>query len=169
MIPKVFRLVFLFIICIKLTKGKSIADMTRCRNGEAFVQSFLMAWQTYYITNIEQTSENIFTYNDYKLRKGHLDLRILLECKKNNLIPKFLQFKLPNRHLHNSLVYKKCRIKLLEEKIRAKEKRINILKKDTKRIRKELQGTLSCLDFSYIWSLLLVTSDFASRKFKNGN
>ena len=36
------------------------------------------------------------------VRKGHLDLRFLLECKKNNLILKFLQFKLANRHLHKS-------------------------------------------------------------------
>ena len=73
--------------------------------------------------------------NDYKLQKGHLDLRFLLECEKNNLISKFLQFKLLSRHLHNSRVYKKCQIKLLEEKIKAKRRRINILEKDTKRFR----------------------------------
>ena len=47
----------------------------------------------------------------------------------------------------------------MEEEIRAKQKRINILEKDTKRIREELQGTLSCLDFSYICSLFLVAND----------
>ena len=75
-----------------------------------------------------------------KLRKGHLDLRFLLECKENNLIPKVLQFKLAYRHLHNSVVYRKCQIKLLEEEIRTKREKINILEKDTKRIREELQG-----------------------------
>ena len=75
-----------------------------------------------------------------KLRKGHLDLRFLLECKENNLIPKVLQFKLANRHLHNSAVYRKCQIKLLEEEIRTKREKINILEKNTKRIREELQG-----------------------------
>ena len=67
---------------------------------------------------------------------------------KNNLTLKFLQFKLVNRHLHNSLIYKKSQIKLLEEKIRAKWKRTKILEKDTKNVREELQGTLHCLDFS---------------------
>ena len=100
-----------------------------------------------------------FERNDYKLRKGHLDLRFLLECKKSILFPKFLQFKLANRHLHDSVVYKKCQIKLWEEEIRAKRKRINILEKDAKRIKEVLQGTLSCLDFSYISSLFLVTND----------
>ena len=86
-------------------------------------------------------------------------LRFLLESKKSNLIPKFLQFKLASRHLHNSVVYKKCQIKLLAEEIRAKWKRISILEKDTKRIREELHGNLSCLDFSYSCSLFLVAND----------
>ena len=89
--------------------------------------------------------------------------------RKTNLIPKFLQFKLTNRHLHNSVVYRKCQIKLLEERIKAKRKRINVVEKDTKRIKEELQGTLSCLDFSYICSLFLVANDKSILLFKNEN
>ena len=142
MIVKVLGMVFWFIMRIRFPKGKSIADIIRSRYGEAFVRIIRK-----------------FEKSDYKLRKGHLDLKFLLECKQNNLIPKFLQFKLVNRHLHNSVVYKKCQIKLLEEEIRAKRKRINILEKDKKRIREELQRTLSCLDFSHICSLFLVAND----------
>ena len=47
----------------------------------------------------------------------------------------------------------------MEEEIRAKQKRINILEKDTEKIKEELQETLSCLDFSYICSLFLVAND----------
>ena len=47
----------------------------------------------------------------------------------------------------------------MEEEIRAKPIRINILEKNTKRIKEELQGTLSCLDCSYICSLFLVAND----------
>ena len=97
MIVKVLGLVFLFIIRIRFPKGKSIADIIRSRYGEAFVRKI-----------------HKFEKSDYKLQKGHLDLRFLLECKKNNLIPKFLLFKLVNRHLHNSVVYKKFQIKLSE-------------------------------------------------------
>ena len=85
---------------------------------------------------------------DFKLRKCHLDLRFLLDCKKNGVIPKFLRFKLANRHLKNSHVYKKCQIRLLEEEIKSKRKRINTLEKDTQRIKEELQRTFSVLDFS---------------------
>ena len=143
------------IICIRFPKGKLIADIIRSRYGEAFVRKIRK-----------------FEKNDYKLRKGHLDLRFLLECKKSNLIPKFLQFKLAKRHLYNSVVYKKFQIKLLEEEIRANRKRINILEKDTKRVKEELQGTLSCLDFSYICSLFLVANDKSILHhdiFKNAN
>ena len=35
----------------------------------------------------------------------------------------------------------------------------NILEKEAKRIKEELQGTVSCLDFSYICSLFLVAND----------
>ena len=96
---------------------------------------------------------------DFKLRKCHLDLRFLLDCKKNGVIPKFLRFKLANRHLKNSHVYMKCQIRLLEEEIKSKRKKINTLEKDTQRIEEELQRTLSVLDFSYICSLFLVAND----------
>ena len=49
----------------------------------------------------------------------------------------------------------------MEEEIRAKRKRITILEKYTKRIKEELQVTVSCLDFSYICSLFLVANDKA--------
>ena len=135
-------MVFLFIIHIRFPKGKSIAEIIRSRCGKTFVRKIRK-----------------FEKNDYKLRKDHLDLRFLLEFKKNNLIPKFLQFKLSNWHLHNSVVYNKCQIKLLVDEIRAKRIRINILDKDTKRIKEESQETLSCLDFSYICSFFLVVND----------
>ena len=82
-----------------------------------------------------------------------------MDCKNNAAIPKFIRFKLANRHLKNSHVYKKCQIRLLEEEIKSKQKRINTLEKDTQRVKEELQRTLSVLDFSYICSLFLVAND----------
>ena len=96
---------------------------------------------------------------DFKLRKCHLDLRFMLDCKKNGVIPKFLRFKLANRHLNNSHVYRKCQLRLLEEEIKSKRKRINALENDTQRVKEELQRTFSVLDFSYICSLFLVAND----------
>ena len=142
MIVSIIGLVFLFIIRIRFPRGKSIADIIRNKYGEAFV------------TKIRR-----FEKCDFKLRKCHLDLRFLLDCKKNGVIPKFLRFKLANKHLNNSHVYRKCQHRLLEEEIKSKRKRINTLENDTQRFKEELQRTFSVLVFSYICSLFLVAND----------
>ena len=82
----------------------------------------------------------------------------MLDCKKNGVIPTFLHFKLANRHLKNSHVYKRCQIRLLEE-IKPKRKRINTLEKDVQRGKEELQGTLSVLYFSHSCYFFLVAND----------
>ena len=82
-----------------------------------------------------------------------------MDYKKNGVIPKFLCFKLVNRHLNNSHVYRKCQLRLLEEEIKSKRKRINTLENDTQRVKEELQRTFSVLDFSYICFLFLVAND----------
>ena len=83
---------FLIISAIDFTVGNQIlSDIITNRYGEAFVKK---------IWRIKKC--------DFKLRKCHLDLRFLLDCKKNGVIPKFLRFKLANRHLNNSHVYRKC-------------------------------------------------------------
>ena len=131
MIVRITGLVFLFIIRIRLPRGKSIADIIRNRYGEVYVKK-----------------TQRFEKCNFKLRKCHLGLRFLLDCKNNGVIPIFLRFKLANRHLKSSHVYKKCQIRLLEEEIRSKRKKINTLEKDAQRVKEELQRTLSVLDFS---------------------
>ena len=74
---KCLTLVFLFIIRIRFLKGKSIADIIRSRYGEAFVRKI-----------------REFEKSDYKLWNGHLDLRFLLECKKNKLFQSFYNLNL---------------------------------------------------------------------------
>ena len=56
-------------------------------------------------------------------------------------------------------MYRKCQLRLLEEEIKSKRKRINTLENDTQRVKEELQRTFSVLDFSYICSLFLVAND----------
>ena len=84
---------------------------------------------------------------------------IFVDCKKNSVVPTFIRFKLANRDLNNSHVYRKCQFRLLEEEIKSKRKKINTLENDTQRVKEELQRTFSVLDFSYICSLFLVAND----------
>ena len=100
-------------------------------------------------------------------QKFHLDLRFLLDCKNNGVIPKFVRFKLANRHLKNSHMYKKCQIRFLEEEIKSKRNRINTLEKDTHGVKEELQRTHSVLDSSYSCCLFLVANDKSIRDHDN--
>ena len=56
-------------------------------------------------------------------------------------------------------MYKKCQIRLLEEEIKSKQKRINTLEKDTQRVKEELERRLWVVDFSHICSLFLVANN----------
>ena len=87
---------FLFIIRIRCPRGKSTADIIRNRYADDYVKKIQK-----------------FQKCDFKLRKCHLDVRFLLDCKKNGVFPKFLRFKLVDRHLKNSHLNKKCQIRFL--------------------------------------------------------
>ena len=130
MIVRIIGLVLLFIIRIRFPRGKLITDIIRNRYGEAYVKKMRRFKKCF-----------------FKSQKCHLDLKFLLACKNSTAIPKFLRFKLANRHLKTSHVYKKCQIRLLEEGIKSKRKWINTLEKDTQRVKEELQRTLLVLDF----------------------
>ena len=142
MIVRIIGLVFLFIIRIRFPRGKSTVDIIRNRYGEAFVKKMRR-----------------FQKWDFKLQKCYLDLRFLLDCKQNGVIPKFLRFKSVNRHLNNSHVYRKCQLRLLEQEIKSKPRRIITLENNAQRVKKELQKTFSVLDFSNICFLFLVATD----------
>ena len=73
MITRIISLVFLFIIGIRFPRGKSIADIIRNRYSETYIKKIRM-----------------FKKYDFKLQKCHLDLRFLLDCKNDGVIPKFL-------------------------------------------------------------------------------
>ncbi|CAF3273243.1 unnamed protein product [Rotaria socialis] len=76
-----------------------------------------------------------YGYNCYKLYQSYenktiklaclfSDLKYLYQCKSNNLMPKFLQFKLANRELVYTRSYKKCQNILLKEEIHLKKNNI---------------------------------------------
>ena len=64
---------------------------------------------------------------DFKHKKAQLNLEFLQTCKKNNVIPKFLRFKLANRQLSTSHAYNICQKRLLNEEISNKHKLVGTL------------------------------------------
>ena len=71
----------------------------------------------------------------------------------------FLRFKVSNKNLHNSKVYRKCQRSLLKEEIKSKRRRISILKRDFNNLKKDLHNSLSFFDFTHICTLFLVAND----------
>ena len=121
-IVKMLGLVVLFFIRIKFPKGKSIADIIGSIYETASVRKIYK-----------------FEKNDYKLQKGHLNM-FLLECKKNSLIPKILQ-------ISKQKPPQSCCLQEMSDKTTGRRNQSKA-EKDPERIRNELEGTLSSLDFS---------------------
>ena len=87
----VAAIILLFISKLRFPASKSIASVLRQRSGNEVLQTF---------RHHERQSK--------KAAKCMLDINFLNLCEKNNLVPKFLNFKLANRSLQNTPTYKQC-------------------------------------------------------------
>ena len=54
---------------------------------------------------------------DFKTRKCKLDMEFLNLFVENKVIPKFIQFRVANKELRNSVAYRKCLNKLLKQEV----------------------------------------------------
>ena len=88
MFMKVAAIVFLFLIRLRFLHSKSLSQIIRRRYGDKIIKRLRK-----------------FEKIDYRLRKAELDLEFLVKCRDNNVIPKFLNFRLANRSLRFSLTY----------------------------------------------------------------
>ena len=100
---------------------------------------------------------------DFKYRKVLLDLDFL-DNRIRNLVPKFVQFRVANKDLRNSLTYRQCQTKLLKQKISNKNRRARLLKKDLQSARNDLTCKLKWIDFNLVCNLFLLGNDKALRK-----
>ena len=91
---------------------------------------------------------------EFKLQKAKLDLTFLEDCKKNKVIPKFLNFKLANRDLQNSNAYLQCQRKLLNEEISiVKHSRIAVLSLEVTEVISKLTALVSTIDAIHLRSV----------------
>ena len=97
-IDNVAVFVFLFSARARFPKSKSIVEVIRSRYSENTVKR---------IRKLEKL--------DYRLRKAELDLQFECKCDDNNVIPKFLNFRLANSHLKYPSTYRLCQLNLLRE------------------------------------------------------
>ena len=78
---------------------------------------------------------------DFKYRKTSLNLEFLQSCKREKLIPKFLQFKVANKRLKSSEAYLSCERSLLNQEMSIKYKTIRALNNKITSIKNNLYGT----------------------------
>ena len=76
MFIQVETIVFLFVIWLKISQSKLVSQIVRIQYGDTTIKRL---------------------QNDYCLRKAELKVR----CGDNNMVPRFLSFRLSNRYLLN--------------------------------------------------------------------
>ena len=134
---------------LRFPSDNSIANITRsCYNDEIVKQ----------IRRFEKL--------DFKIRKNEADLDFLQSCQQNNLIPKFLNFKVASSSLRFSRTYKQCQRQLLKQEIKEKISIISKQKKESTALKKLIKNKLSIIDFAHICCLFLVGNDKKITKVK---
>ena len=129
----IISLVFLFIIKLRFPPKKSIATIITDRYGQNTVRLLIR-----------------FESLDFKLRKSQLDIDFVEKCIKNQLTPKFVQFKVANKHLRSSSAYKICQRKLLVEELAAKKQRNKHLQQRFDQCSLQLKNSICAVDFFHI-------------------
>ena len=140
-------LVLQFIIRLRFPAQKSIARVITDRYGAPTV-------------SLLRKFESI----DYKERKCELDVSFISNCINNDLVPKFVQFKVANRGLRSSKVYKRCQQDLLKEELITKKRSLKILDNKKKTLIRQIQSTVRNIDFIHITSKFLVLNDRKIRR-----
>ena len=123
----------LFLIQLRFPLYKCIRYILRSRYGNLVVKELRK-----------------FEKVDYSLRKCKLDLTFLMACLHNNIIPKFLNFRVSDLFLKSSHAYHACQIKLFKEEISLKKSRIRTLEKDFNNRKQQLRQALGITDFTHV-------------------
>ena len=129
----VFLLVILFVARISFSRNSSVPQTIRTRYGSVTLTLY---------RKIERLT--------FKKRKAEQDVNFLSLCKTYDTLPKFLFFKLHDKKLENSEIYRKWQNKLLLMEIKSKSKLVkktSILIEDSLNT---LKRTVRWLDFYYI-------------------
>ena len=136
---RVITLVFLFLVRCRFPTQFSIISTLQKRYSENLVKS---------VRKLEKL--------DFKHKKVQLDLEFLQTCKKNNIIPKFLRFKLANRQLSLSHAYNICQRRLLNEEISNNHNLVRTLTFNLRYLKNDLKCVLNIIDLAHVITVLKV-------------
>ena len=86
---------------------------------------------------------------------------LLHSCKKQNVVPKFLKFKVANRQLLTSNAYNICQKKLLNQEISNKQKVVRSLNLKLKLVclKDSIKYVMNFIDFVHITTVFLASNN----------
>ena len=96
---------------------------------------------------------------DFKYTKALLDMEFLQSCKKEKLIPKFLQFKVANKRLESSEAYLSCQRRLLNQEISFEYKTIWTFYNKITSMKNSLHIEMSFIDYVHVVTNFLVLNE----------
>ena len=131
------ELVLYFLIRLHFPRNSSIADILRRRYGAPVLMLY---------RSVERL--------DYRVRKTGCDIDFLSSCQQQDLIPNFLRFKLYDRSLHHTRLYRNCQRQFLNRELASKQRLLRDLKERLGRVTAQLEGEVSCFDLNHLRSLI---------------
>ena len=149
-LTRIFAYVLLFAVKCRFPANKSVAEIIRRRYDKDTLTK---------IRRLEKL--------DYTLRKCDLDIEFLQICLENNLVPKFVKFKVTNNALKTSKAYKDCQLKLLKQELSNKRSLRRTKNNELKKLKDELVRRMSLVDFTHIISLFTRSNDATLSKCKD--
>ena len=141
-LSRVFAYILLFVIKCRFPSGKSVADIIRARYDEETL-----------------TKVRKFEKLDFKVRKCQLDVEFIQLCVDNDLVPKFLNFKVTNGMLRGSKTYRDCQRKLLKQELANRRTQHKTKLKEFKSIKNELVRKISLVDYTHLITIFTNSND----------
>ena len=136
------------VLCLKLLidflfpKERSIAEVITQRYGPTTLHLF---------RNLEKTH--------FKYLRLQCDVAFLSSCYKHDLLPKFVQFRVYDRGLQSSRLYRNCQRRFLLNELRRKERYVQTASLRLDHLNQALKTSVSWLDFGHLYDFILRTNE----------
>ena len=96
---------------------------------------------------------------DFKYRKCMLDIEFTNKCQLFGVIPKFLQFRTPNKNLRSSPEYYNSQLRMLNAEINHKQSHSKRILNELSILKSRIQKEVSSIDFAHVTSIFHLSND----------
>ena len=142
MFLRTLALVLMFLVRLRFSSRLSLLQIIRNRYGDTVVE-------------LVRKFEKV----EFKHPKAAFRLNFLQTCRKVNVIPIILGFRIANKSLQRSLVHKKCLNHLLLAEINNKKKNLKVLVNELSLVKSNLLHILNFLDFNHVCNIIISNNE----------